>query len=291
VAVEDLSMSLRFFGAGAAFSRLYGTTCSELTLANGTKWLIDCGRQAPDQLHAAGVSWHSLAGQIMTHVHGDHTFGLEDFAFSRYYHGDRDLGVASILEGGPKPKLVCHEAVRQEMWETLRAAFRYISTSGGGQSSDGTLETYFDVIEAAETTPPASDPWPAAQRFDVEGLKIWTRDTLHVPDKPSSSLEIDVGDGRVVWWSGDSTVDDPMLRELSERATVIFHDCTFAEYDGQVHGSFESLAALPEAVRAQIVLMHHEDDLEDHRAKAEAAGFRIALPGHVFDLTTGQRSS
>ena len=44
-------------------------------------WLVDCGRQAPDQVHAAGLSWHRIAGQIVTHVHGDHTGGLEDFAF------------------------------------------------------------------------------------------------------------------------------------------------------------------------------------------------------------------
>ncbi len=37
--------------------------------------------------------------------------------------------------------------------------------------------------------------------------------------------------------------------------------------------------------------MHHEDDVEDYRQRAEKAGFRIALPGHVYDLTTGQRQS
>ena len=58
-----------------------------------------------------------------------------------------------------------------------------------------------------------------------------------------------------------------------------------------MHGSFDALAALPEALRKKIVLMHHEDDLEDHRAKAEKAGFRIALPGYVYDLTTGARAS
>ena len=29
--------------------------------------------------------------------------------------------------------------------------------------------------------------------------------------------------------------------------------------------------------------------LEDHRARAEALGFRIALPGFVYDLVSGQR--
>lgn len=283
-------MTLRFYGAGGAFSRRYGTTCSGLTLADGTRWLIDCGRQAPDQLHAAGVSWHEITGQIVTHVHGDHTFGLEDFAFSRYYHAD--AGVASIREGGPRIKLVCHGAVRDELWQTFQTALRYVSGPGGPTS--GTLDTYFDVVPPSASEPPADEPWPAAERFDCGELSLWARDTVHVPGKPSTSLAITVGrdrDGteRVAWWSGDSTVHGDLLGALAPRATVVFHDCTFSDYEGQVHGSFQLLEALPESLRRKIVLMHHEDDVEDHRARAEALGFRLALPGHVYDLTTGQR--
>ena len=80
-----------------------------------------------------------------------------------------------------------------------------------------------------EEEAPDRESWPAAERFDVDGLALWTRDTVHVPDKPSTSLEIDVGDGRVVWWSGDSTVHSELLEGLADRATVIFHDCTFIE--------------------------------------------------------------
>ena len=126
-------MTLRFYGAGGAFSRKYGTTCSGLTLRNGAHWLIDCGRQAPDQLYAAGVSWHEIEGQIITHVHGDHIFGLEDFAFSRYYH--TELGIESVRDGGPAPKLVCHRAVRDEIWQTMAAAFRYVPEPAGPEIS------------------------------------------------------------------------------------------------------------------------------------------------------------
>lgn len=283
------SLTLRFYGAGGAFSRRYGTTCSGLTLRDGAKWLIDCGRQAPDQLHAAGVSWHEIDGQIITHVHGDHVYGLEDFAFSRYYHAE--IGVESVKDGGPRPKLVCHSAVRDEVWKTLESVLRYVP--GGAHPATGTLETYFDTIDPLSAEPPGAEAWPAAERFEVGALRMWARDTVHVPGKPSTSLEIEVGTGpgdeRIAWWSGDSTVHGHLLAALEPRATVIFHDCTFHEYPGQVHGSFSLLEALPERVRKKIVLMHHEDDMEDNRARAEALGFRIALPGHVYDLESGQR--
>ena len=63
-----------------------------ITTAGGAKWLVDCGRQAPDQVEAAGLSWHELEGQIVTHVHGDHIYGMEDFAFRRLVESlDQDL--------------------------------------------------------------------------------------------------------------------------------------------------------------------------------------------------------
>jgi ribonuclease BN (tRNA processing enzyme) len=289
VAAARPSLTLRFYGAGGAFSRRYGTTCSGLTLRDGAKWLIDCGRQAPDQLHAAGVSWHEIEGQIITHVHGDHTFGLEDFAFSRFFHAER--GVDSVRDGGPRPKLVCHRAVREEVWETMAPALRYVPDPEAPTS--GRLDHYFEIIEPAEVEPPALMPWSRAERFSVGGLDLVARDTEHVPGKPSTSLEIRVGstdaDERIAWWSGDVTVMPELLAELEPRTTVFFHDCTFHEYPGQVHGSFQALEALPEVIRHKMVLMHHEDDLEDNRARAEALGFRIALPGHVYDLLAGQR--
>lgn len=283
------SMTLRLYGAGGAFSRRYGTTCSEITLRDGTRWLIDCGRQAPDQLHEAGVSWHDMHGQIITHVHGDHIFGLEDFAFSRFFHADK--GIDSIRDGGPKPKLVCHSAVRDEVWQTMAAALRYVPDPQAPTS--GTLQTYFDVIEAAHAEPPLPEGWSAAEHFATGGLRLIARDTEHVPQKPSTSLEVSVGadasDDRIAWWSGDSTVMPDLLQQLEPRTTVFFHDCTFTEYPGQVHGSFAALEALPEPIRRKTVLMHHEDDLDAHRQRAEAIGFRVAMPGYAYDLISGKR--
>lgn len=278
------SITLRLFGAGGAFSRKYGTTCSEL-LFGSQRWLIDCGRQAPDQLYVAGLSWHDIDGQLLTHVHGDHAFGLEDFAFIRYFHSEGSS--PSVREGGPRPKLVCHSAVREELWQTLAASLRYVPPPAPPLS--GRLETYFEVIEQVAEEAPKDNPWRHAERFECGPLGLWTRESEHVPGKPSTSFEIDVGDGRLAWWSGDSTVDSELLVSLEPRTTIFFHDCTFVEYPGQVHGSFSLLESLPQAVREKMVLMHHEDDLEEHRARAESLGFRIALPGQVYDLRTGRR--
>lgn len=277
--------TLRFLGSGGAFSRSYGTTCSMLTLGDGQRWLIDCGRQAPDQLHAAGIGWHEVDGQIITHVHGDHIYGLEDFAFSRYFMaGD---AVAPIAKGGPRPKLVCHSAVQAELWEALAPSLRYIPDPGAPNS--GTLETYFEPMPAHTAAPAKTNPWPYSESFTVDGLSLVATETVHVPGKPSTSLAFDVGEGKTAWWSGDSVVDAALLTALEPTTTIFFHDCTFIEYPGQIHGSFSELEKLPPQVRRKLVLMHHEDDVASRTARAEALDFRIGLPGQVYDLWTGQR--
>jgi ribonuclease BN (tRNA processing enzyme) len=280
------TMTLRFLGAGGAFSRHYGTTCSMVTLTSGELWLIDCGRQAPDQLWAAGLDWHRITGQIITHVHGDHIFGLEDFAFMRYYDSRRE--VPGVLFGGPRPKLVAHGAVIDEIWESMAASLRYIK-DGTGNPRSGTLAHYFEVVEAREFEPAQANPWRHSERFSTGALELIVRESEHVPGKPSCSLEFGVGEGKIAWWSGDCTVDTEFLTAIEPRTSIYFHDCTFTEYPGQVHGAFSRLETLPEPVRRKMILMHHEDDIEAHRERVEALGFRVALPGHVYDLVRGER--
>ncbi|RMG98537.1 MAG: MBL fold metallo-hydrolase [Deltaproteobacteria bacterium] len=277
--------TIRLFGVGGAFSRKYGTTCALLTTASGSRWLVDCGRQAPDQLHRANLAWHEIDGQIVTHVHGDHVFGIEDFAFRRFYEGWGD--VPSIRAGGPRPRLVAHSAVRAELWETLGPALRYVPD--GDDPRGGTLAHYFDVLDPIAVEGPKHNGWNHAETFRAEDLTVRARECMHVPGKPSTSLELEIEPGVFAWWSGDSTVDGKWLTKIEPKTTIFFHDCTFVDYPGQVHGAFTLLAELPEKVRRKIVLMHHEDDIEDHRAEAEALGFRIAMPDDVFDLATGRK--
>lgn len=295
-------MRVQFLGAGNAFSRELGTTCSLLTLDSGEKWLIDCGRQAPDQLPRAGLCWHDIYGQIITHVHGDHVFGLEDFAFSRFFETRGDQ--AAVIQGGAKAKMIVHSAVRAELEQTLAPALRYVA---GQDQANGSLTDYFEMCTpvGVEHSPAgvehspvgvehrgtsAQMPWNHSETFCAGELELTLRETPHVPGKPAMAVEFSVGDGKLAWWSGDSRVDAAQLVRLAPRCMVMFHDCTFHQAAGAVHGWFDELALLPEQVRRKIVLMHHDDDIEEHRSEAEALGFRIALPGHVYDLISGKQA-
>jgi ribonuclease BN (tRNA processing enzyme) len=279
-------MTLRVLGSGAAFSRRYGTTCSMLTLPGGDRWLIDCGRQAPEQLANAGLNWDDIVGQVITHVHGDHVYGLEEFAFVRYYIGGDCL--AAVVKGGPRPCLAAHSAVLAELWEVLGPSLRYRSNVNG-EPVTGHLADYFDVLMPSEVEPPRQAAWNHAEAFSAPDLALVVRETRHVYGKPSTSLEFPLpgAGGRIAWWSGDSVVDPELLRRLAPHTSVFFHDCTFTEFPGQVHGRFSDFEKLGPALREKIVLMHHEDDIEQYRQRAESLGFRLAMPGDVYDLYSG----
>jgi ribonuclease BN (tRNA processing enzyme) len=277
--------TLTVLGAGSAFSRLYGTTCSMLELPKAGRFLIDCGRQAPDQVHARGLSWWDFRGQILTHVHGDHAYGCEDLALMRYYGGP-NLG-KPIIVGGERPALVAHQAVRAELWEVLSPSLRFRSDSKG-RAVDGTLEDYFDVVSASGSESSSHGRWQHAETFSLEDLTLTARESHHITGKPSTSLEIRVDGERIAWWGGDCTVNPELLCALAPRTTVFFHDCTFGELDTMVHGAFSALQKLPESVRKKVVLMHHDDDLAAHVHRAFALGFRVLLPGQVYDLARGE---
>ena len=281
-------MLLSVLGSGAAFSRRYGTTCSVLTLPSGDSWLIDCGRQAPEQLASAGLGWHRLTGQLVTHVHGDHVYGLEEFAFVRYY--TKGNGLDAVMKGGPRPRLVAHGAVLSELWEVLGPSLRYRSDDNG-EPVQGRLEDYFDVLAPAHVERPRRAAWNHAEAFRSGDLQVVARETRHVHGKPSTSLEFALPgqNGRCAWWSGDSVVDAELLQRLLPRTTIFVHDCTFTEFPGQVHGLFSDFEKLDAELRQKLVLMHHEDDIEGYRARAEALGFRLAMPGDVFNLCDGTR--
>lgn len=281
------SLTLTVLGAGSAFSRKWGTTCSLLRLSNSERWLIDCGRQAPDQLSRAGMTWWDITGQIITHVHGDHAYGLEDFALMRYY-GSAGLG-KPIIAGGPKARLLAHSAVLKELREFLAPSLRYL-TEPVGVTCEGRLEEYFEMVKARSTEKPLNSPWNHSETFDFGDIGLTARETRHVTGKPSTSLEISLdAEGRsIAWWGGDCLVNPDYLERLEPRTTVFFHDCTFAPpHPGHVHASFEELKQLPAKIRHKMVLMHHDDDLELHAHKALAAGFRVLLPGQTYDLRRG----
>jgi len=102
-------LRLLALGVGDAFSALYYSTCLALE-AEGSWLLIDCPHPIRKILResglAAGVTLDvgQISAVVLTHLHADHSSGLEGLAFFAHY----------VL--GRKVPLLAHPEVLARLW-------------------------------------------------------------------------------------------------------------------------------------------------------------------------------
>ena len=69
-------MKLTILGCSSAFPKNNSFTSSQLLEINGKCFLIDCGEGTQVQLRRYGVKLNSIENIFISHLHGDHFFGL-----------------------------------------------------------------------------------------------------------------------------------------------------------------------------------------------------------------------
>ena len=82
---------LTFLGtsAGVPTKKRNVTALALQTCLNRDWWLIDCGEATQHRLQHIALTVHELAGICITHVHGDHTYGLPGLLASAAMTGRR----------------------------------------------------------------------------------------------------------------------------------------------------------------------------------------------------------
>ncbi|MEY4562043.1 MAG: hypothetical protein RLZZ618_1320, partial [Pseudomonadota bacterium] len=84
-------MDLLFLGTSSGTpTKTRNVTGLALIEEQGRQWfLIDCGEGTQHQLLRTGLSVNDLATVFITHVHGDHCYGLPGLLASAGMHGRR----------------------------------------------------------------------------------------------------------------------------------------------------------------------------------------------------------
>lgn len=228
-------------GVGDAFTARHYTTC--MALGVDDDWLlIECPHPIRKMLREATAGagrpfdLDRVRGVAVSHLHADHACGLEDFGFYSYFALRRR---ASVL---------AHPDVSARLWDGLLAAG--MSEMRMGRDAPATtwrFEDFFDLVSLSETAPTQFGP------FAVE-----CRSTIH--PVPTTAFRIRVA-GRTLGFSAD-TAFDPSLLEWLGPADLIVHEATTYE-ESQVHTPYRHLAALPDALRRKMRLIHYPDGFED----------------------------
>lgn len=229
-------MSVLPIGVGDAFSRLHYSS-SVVLESGGQRLLIDCAHPIRKVLHEAGeragtpLDIPDIDAVLITHLHGDHVSGLDSFAYFVHF------------ALGKKVKLLCHPLVRERLWsDCLAAAMDGLLSAGGSAPEPKRFDDYFEWLPLSETEPVRFGPFAIESRL--------TRH--HVP---TTALRVTAG-ARTLGYSADTSYD-PQLIDWLSRAHLILHETNLGE-----HTPHESLAALPESLRARMRLYHYPDGFD-----------------------------
>jgi ribonuclease BN (tRNA processing enzyme) len=211
-------------GVGNGFStNLFDNNA--LIFGNLSKALIDCGITSWQSLSSIGIKREEIETIFITHLHFDHSGGLESAAlFSKYF-------------GKFRYKLIIPYGLKDIIWENyLKGSLENLG------NNINCLEDYFDVIYPKEN-----------EVFEiVNGVNAKWESTHHIDGKFSCSLFIN----NKLYYTSDMTFNEKLLtKAISQGASLIFHDCNFN--NGITHTSYSQLEDYSTSIKEKLFLMHH----------------------------------
>lgn len=248
-------MELVFLGTGAgvpAKERNVSSVALHLFQERGTSWLFDCGEATQHQILYTNVKLSKLEKVFITHLHGDHIFGLPGLLGSRSFQGAETkltvygpTGIKDFIEISMK---VSNTHVKYEL--------EIIEFEEGILFDDDTfcvevrkvehgIDSYgFRIMEK-------DLPGPLlVQELKEIGVKpgpdfarIKRGENIQLSDGRELQAENFVGEpqkGRIITIIGDTKPCDA-IDYLSKDADVLVHESTFSSSEGEnAHTFFHS---------------------------------------------------
>jgi ribonuclease BN (tRNA processing enzyme) len=254
-----LKVDITFLGTGSAFSKKFGNNSAVVSVENEgiTKnIMIDCGRTAPDDLANSEFSWNDIDAIFITHLHGDHVYGLEEAGFMGRYVVKK------------KPHLIFpHAKIKNDLWNKVLKGTMMV----GDLDRVMSLDDYFtyEIVDDRE------------QYFLFNDCMFSVYSTQHVENKKSYGLII--GEYDYIVYTSDSLFDKEFIEaSFIGGAQAMFHDCQFVDYEGKVHASLNELETLSDKYKESITIMHYGDDLSEYYTRIKDSKFGIANRGTKY---------
>lgn len=297
-------MKITFLGTSAGLpTKERNTQTMILSLApfNNTFWLFDAGEACQHQILHTNIKLGKLDTIFITHLHGDHLFGLPGLLTSRSFQGGEHKPLTVY---GPTGIKLFIETTLRVSGSHLNYPLEIIEVNDGdellirdikvlvrklnhGIDSFGYRVQFPDTegnLISEKLIAAGIQPGPIYQQFktqttvDIEGEVYHTKD-YRLPDKP----------GKVIAIFGD-TMPCASEVDLAQSADVIVHESTYLDGDLDLshkyyHSHIDDVARLVEVSGAKKVLINHVSnryDLEDIAQLTES--IQVQYPEMDFEI-------
>ncbi len=225
-------MRVTWNGAGSAWSRRFGNS-SAVVAEEGHRLLVDCGHTVPSRLGELGIDLRDIGAVFISHLHGDHVYGLEEWGFK------------NLLIWNIRPVLFVSDTIADALWTNVLAG-----TMAQVCNRSCELDDYFDVVRLRAGIP---------RSFGPMTLEIHPVD--HVPHAPAYGLKVTTGKSSVGFTCDSLAGVSPWFYADT---SIVFHDCAFyPPFPETVHAHFSQLLDYPEDFRRKTFLVHYGDELAD----------------------------
>lgn len=236
------------FGSGGRFNTCFLIEASQSTI------LLDCGASTMVALHARGLDPASIAGVILSHLHGDHFGGLPFFLLDAQFLTRRDK---PLLIAGPP---------------------------GTGSRLTAVMEVFFPGSGATKWRFPLQvEEIAVGPRRKLLGFAIQTTEVLHQSGAPSTAVRISDGQ-RILAYSGDTEWTDALFR-VADEADLFIVECYDYERKLAGHMNWADLQSRLSQLNARrIMLTHMNPSMLKQQAKVRETGVILAEDGLVHEL-------
>jgi ribonuclease BN (tRNA processing enzyme) len=252
---------LVFLGSGSAFTVGADNFQSNILIIdeNNNKFLIDCGTDIRFSLYAQGFSHKDITDIYISHLHSDHSGGLEYIAFTTRFD-------AQCI----RPSLYLSSHIASELWEnSLAAGLRSI------QGDQSTIDDYFIMERVSEEQ----------GYFFWQGIKFDLVEVIHVDTgsylMPSYGLFFTLN-GLNIFFTTDTQLCLSKLQFYYDNADIIFQDCEMLPIPTSVHASFEELKLLPPEIKRKMWLYGYQPVALPDAAQSGFLGF--VSRGQIFEF-------
>jgi len=238
-------LSFLMLGIGDFFTKYYYHTGFIIFLED-RPILVDCQDPLPKALYEASLKSKVKIGLddidhlILTHLHGDHSNGLESLGFYNYFTRNR------------KPMIYTIPEVKEAIWENkLKASMHPRTNDDFEKVGEMKLEDFFRIrLLSPERT------------HSILGMKIKIRYTRHFV--PCFGFKV-FYKGRSLGYSCDTCFDPEHIRFLGECDTILH------ETNNGGHTEYRKLLTVPGEIRRKMLLVHISDSFDIKKSRIPVA--------------------